>query len=773
MKTEKFFIAKIAFKARRVNDVDTEIYIGTRSFSAGALYTDSPAIYGVLVGISGLGQRMGETLPDDRYGSLEINITRGSIGSDKNLSDFLDKYSVADQPVILYVFEKKADIEGFNPSADSFKTEFSGFSSDVIIDVQSNIMVLNVKSENLSTETPLFEVLESEFPNTLEGNIGRKLPLVFGTGETQAILKEQLAGASDDTEFLITTKVPLTNFVEGPIGNDFHFAKEGETYIEINLPDGSGAFPVFAPDDPLGADFSLADPRAQSFIGKTSSLEDSYLISKLAAWLIYAIQGSSQDSNATFNKEIYKENVDSEQLESTPIRTARNSTEGELPTTGNPAYSGGTYRDETYFGTPLPLDSSRYYAAVKISDSEKPSDYTWRAHSGDGTTSDGYYKLEDPADGANDWVRESSSVNQLYAILYACARSSLGASVSDEYYELTIHSATKNGFSGPPRIYKVGSDDIVLAGEQLYCILDNIDMIIVSEGLIDSAGYTGTAGTLLRADNIIKFLMALSNHFRGLSIPVDSEDLVNTTDFSVSTYCGNMSGVWQSGSIRNTIVAILDNSASRLAPKRDGSWRMWSHGINDPITMILSESDCILRDIKINGSDDIVNKISIQYDKKEVQGVYAQTLLSSDLESIEFYGTKRLSEDVQTLDYIRDPEQAAKWTDYKLQRFAWERMIITLEIPYWKNSYRLAELLDKIAISHPNLPSEYGGRNADLERPMTTDGEDLGVDFNLGDLWRKAKALPMRIVGRNPEFSINEADSKLVLELEVLENGSN
>jgi hypothetical protein len=781
LKTEKFFLAKLKFRARNPKfDSDREVWVGNRTFAAGTLYPDSPHIYGILISINGLGQNMGEVLPNDRYGSLQLDATRGSFGAFTRIYDLLDKHTVINQDVELYAFEKRSGQVGEESDLD---LEFVGKTSRAIPNFRDRTMVLEVRSESISTDTPLFRIANdtlsdqavNDFSQAAESSIGKILPVVFGSAEVQPVFYSISESEGSTYAFFLTTEFIFSGFeyrhaALTEANDSKYYFTDGEYHL-LTIPFATTPFSANTPYAlPFFADFLAAfqSEIANAFLARNINAHNFLVLNVLVRYIILSPSGDT-DSVATFSQEIFQENDKGRRV---PDRVV-----ASIITSINPVTLpfGTSIVDASSFPRPALLKKGvRYYFSSRVSDPDIPTNHNWWRFV-EAATGERFKRDVEGDSSSRDWASSGAQLGlqSETIILSMNENTAIHQSNNASIVYLNAKKLASPAFFNRP--YN-DSDNVPLAvdgaEEDVRNGLESDRFIFVTNGLTDTNNVLGNgAGALItKTSDALRFLLGLSEFLDTESIvDITDQDFFNTTDFNdVEAVAGEISGAWEGGSIRSLIIDILSETSSRLAPKRNGSFRMWSYGVSDEPVTIINESDCTLESIEFLGEDTIVNKISVQYDKKEVRGGFRKALTRENQGSIDFFGVKALSEEAQDLNFVRDDAQAERWTDYRLKRFGQERLTVSLSIPYWKNNYRELELLDKIIISHIGLPSDAGSAPAHQEKPMTTDGDDLGADYNLGDLWRRAKSLPMRIIGRNPNFDIR-GEGELELVLEVLE----
>jgi hypothetical protein len=728
------------------------VWVSSRTFEAGYLYTNSPYVYGILEAIDGLGQSMGEVLPDDRYGSLVLNSDRGSYKAKGRIYDLLDKYSIINQDVTIYSFQKKDSQIG---NSSDLEVEFIGVSSRAFANTQEAKMTIEVRSENISTDTPLLQITSELFPNTDQANIGYRLPVIFGSAQVPAkFILEQI---EPDNLFSTFNSNRLTS--EAAFATFFpNFSYVGSTIsLRANSLTGYRAIingdiltPFYETPFTSGA-VGIASPQETGPVlrGLVSAQQN-----RILTTVVFVAQGNlpswpaDQNEEALFIVRVYELGPKIDDVRRLVATGSRFKIDFEAQIkTNSPSFF--TFNVLVVLDKMVPL--SNFY---------------------------GYLITVDQTGTSSGFVDVPRLTASNYEVLIRYPGYESGGENNFVRYQRSTPQ-----FRGSPVLELIGADFSSLADSNFQKIefsqfsstqelapFSELDFFINSQGIRDTNNYLGggSAALITRADRIAKFLIKLSFDSQNKTIPTDSEDLINTSKFSVATYCGNLSGLWSDGSIRDALTEILYNSSSRLAPKRSGGFNMWSYGIDDEPVKIINESDCTLESVQVTGEDEIINSISISYDFREFEKGFRKASKKRNLDSINFYGIKELSLNAEELKFVRDDSQAERWLDYKLARFSKERLQITVTIPYWKDMYRQIELLDKIIISHVALPSHYGSGTADEERPITTDGDSLGADYNLGDLWRRAKSLPLRVIGRNPIFS-EGSEPMIQLKLEGIE----
>lgn len=688
---------------------------------------DTP-IYGILRGISGLGQSMGEVVADDKYGSIEIDVTRGTIEHDKRFYDLFEKETVLNQDILIYSVQRQED---YTDTFADWQIEFSGQVASAKISPDRKTMTLDIRSKEISYDSPNYLLSRANFPAASNDASGKFLPIAFGVCELVPVFfrTQDTAQAGGiykvrEADFALASNFynadPDKSFINGSVLNRYCLNDENN-YSLLTLPYSATCLytELIVFPGPTGTYIAQANlPEANELNKLTPS--NNYIVTMGEYSVIPFISGSTSiPSKPTFNLDFFEKTKG-----------------GQVP--NGPSVGGGntTYNTANISTFPALVAGFPFASAPRVAINLSKPVFLWK-ESGymiGASFSDGSFPV-----GTAYWGRKLVTGSEVPAYLQDQQPWRLYYFTRTSAFERFIYAVGRIGTSDlvSPYTYerlghaiKIVEDanlsPLALVGTQDPVDISTLKLVYQMEGLkTQSTFLTGTSGQLItRADHIIKLLYYLSNNF--------SLTGLDTTTFSPGNYAPDLGGVTEGKeSFRDIVLEVLENSACKLVPRRGtNSVALWAYGVQQPTAAIITEADATLEDIELNGLDAIVNRIRVNFDKSAIplstaaqqqgQENYRQTYEASNALSIELYGVKDLDSDFIKLKYARLLSAVQRWADYKLAQYAPERMYVTFRLPFWKNNYRLLELMDIIEFNHIDNVSYYGSASSNTEPPVTT-----------------------------------------------------
>lgn len=786
---QKIFIVKISCKKKLSGAVCPDFYLASRTFFLSDVATDAPSniqAYGILREIDGFGQAMGEVIADDKFGSLTIDVTRGSTEQDKRFYDRFEEDTILHQACILYsleVPENSLTGGGASQTMASWNIEFSGEISKVNIDPANKTANFAVKSKGFPEESPNYFLTRNNFASIKDDGNGKFLPLVFGRAEVVPSFFRTFdvnsASGSDYKirmlDFMLASSFYNSDanksFVNGSVLNRYAQNSEGG-YSTLSLP-----YSATGNQNDLNVLLSISG-NAGITDGVTVLADDLLKISDAQNFILTysevfpyltALATSSIPVKPTFKMSIYERSIGGQVPNKSPIGEGNSTFAADdissLPTIGT-SYPFSLFPTiPICFNDPVFLwKNTGYFFSPGVADQTvDPTFYLWGLAILS-LTSNVQSKLES----SGVWSIIPFASQKIWAFFYALGRIGTLDTISPYTYERLGSVVFSNGIYNAPLVQ--------IEVNQSPSDCSKLNLIYEMEGLkTQSTFLTGTSGQLItRADHIVKFLYYLSNNY--------SLTGLDLTTFNPGNYAPNMQGATEGRkSYREILLEILENAACKLVPRRGtNSLALWAYGVVQASAATITESDCTLESIELEGLDAIINRIKVSFDRsmlplndasqQQGQSNFKQSLETSHPISVSIYGKKDLSSDFIELQYIKDPVVAARWAEYKLAQYARERMFITFTVPFWKNNYRAIDLMDIIDFSHIDNPSYFGSASSQKEKPITTDGINIDTDFNLGEVWRRAKQYKMRILVRTPRYSINAEEATIQFKAIVLDN---
>lgn len=758
MKTEKFLIAKLVFSP------SLTVWVGSRSFRPDYLYSGSPHIFGILKEVSGFGVSMGELIPDQRSGTLTLDANRGSTGADTCIYDYLEDRDLVGQAVELYAFERRPGTLGVS---GDLAIEFKGFCSALTLDTQSNLLVMQVEGSDLPTFDPLFRLDKSIFPQLEDGSSGQTLPACYNGAEAQGVFireyDETVSGSTYQVvEYALASALTraggahIFNYSDSLPRPKFKDYKEdwGDC-TDGNLYSGGPTTTSFFSTNTWGSDLFCLSELGMSFgnIDSTLNAQDN---NKIVTHVNIKPFPLMDAGGPPFEPGDHKWFVKVYQLFPGgvvgPVVAQGEVLKSLYASHFIPANNGVTINVLVPLDKPVVMTNpAQFFFSVGQTSEQISADAPWTGQRTSTfiqartiSSASSYYRqvfsmeLTDNQGWAADldtWLG-----NQLVP-----AMAFLGASfeLQLEYPNPPLASRMVSGFS------KLKFWSYKKPGET-NPDLKLIPNPIMSLSLRDGNNFLGNGlgQPVTLAPDIVKMF----------------DSSIDTATFSPKTNTSAVRARYDGGSVRQFLLECIENTASKIIPRRSGALSFWTFGAAVTPSKTLTEVDCRVEGINITGRDEIVNRASISFGRFEERGGYNDLVKREDTGSQLAFGVRDL--DLTELNFcpVGSPN-VVRYLTQVFARFSKPRWLISVSVPFWREDLRAIEVLDLIYLNHVALPSAFGARPSDIENPITTDGVSLGVDYNLGAPLRKAKSLLCEVVSRSPEWLGEEMRLNLILEV--------
>jgi len=772
VKTEGHFIVEINIAKRELGVTTTkQIHISNRFYKPDELYSGSPEIWGILNSIGGLGQDMGEVLPTNRTGSITIDAIRGSYDAVRRLYDFIDGWVFINQSISLYSFNRRRidsidSLEGGDLGDSSDLTiEFIGKVYDYSIDIQGGTFTLLINDETLSLEIvnnryPEEELIsrvyeEQAFNSTAAIVIGESVQVkgIPYSSITATNLTYTDYNLNSDFGVGTTIDTPTTLFPIQDIAEDAFVTDADGIYQETILQTlATSATPVF---EELGAAIN-------SFPGATGGTKFTYMIpvdlngyefdvlTKISVQAVGQNNGGlSIDGDVRFT--LGHGVNDSGSFVFVPIRNAV-ATKSKLSFQGLIRGAVDYDMGAVSFEGPVYINSlENLYLMVEETGLDGITQFEIQT-----TGTDRLVWEQDLDDNDKLWLDTGITATnpaglKLYGYHYSpFTKRQLGTLVTTHFRLTYSFGAGSTGPAEPSAFLK--------------------EWVFIANGLTDdSAGViTGVPDKLLITSfELIKLLFYVQD---GESFARFDETRFPTAE----SLALEIAGVETSEvTYRDLMLTILENSNSKLIPNLDGTFAFWTYGVEQEVVAKISERDCVFSGIETIGIEDILNKIDLAYGRRLAQSgatsidgnFFTATLSNTDVDSVALYGERIPEESFLTPTFVNTFDTAQAYLDYKFIRYALERQIYTITVPFWKNNYKDIKLWDIIRLSHIDSPSHQGSTP-----PNQTTNLFEGDDWSIGFVLRNAKAYFFRVVGRAPSFDVESEEPTLELKLMILNN---
>jgi hypothetical protein len=726
-------------------------YFSDAHMEAGSLYSGSPQLRGCLESISGFGVSLGEVLVSDPYGTITLSDDRGSLGADRRVSDLLDRHSAISQAVTVYSIE--IPISGAGDSGD-LNIEFVGYVASVSISDDS--LTLQVKSEQFSS-AGLCYLIDDNDVNLSDGRgAGTALPIVFG--EDVQVPCVQVDDILDDAvSFAYATAYwgGGLGFPNGDVNQLYAKDKAGDfvavrTASVANTPI-EGAAPT--------SGFPITPTSALAYyhgIGRRFDNDEGIIIESVRGYF-YKTSGATLDK--TTSCRIYAFNEDTKAGE---LLGEASALDNDLASYGTVSGYAVHYLHFTFDSPVVVAPGTPYLVTIVRGDTRDDSTYpvTPFVKGDSGTSGEAYLDLLGSALGDYFYLQSTNTLSvhcQVYGLKLT------NYPTGDIYFDEAGRGASY--FTLAKRTGSVSD-------------LTKLDLVVAIDGLKDDSSGTITGSGSAQITSASDAL-ALIWHVSGKSLSqLDRSSFSPGAVLSDYPLAGATKGEL---SARAVISELLTNSCSKLFPLRNGKSAFWTFGSGTLPTHYISEGNCRLESLQIAGLEEIINEISIKYDRREAitagGSQYAKAGRYNSTRGSEYstflgnsealYGLRSASNEYGTLNFINDISAAERFVGYLFARYYEERLKLEISVPFW--GYQSINLLSIISLSHPGMPANAGGAYSGAAKlPIAEDGE-LAENFANSELWRRARRARLLVVGRSPVWNVGgkEAEIKLTC-LELL-----
>jgi hypothetical protein len=169
-----FIYAKLTLKEKEAPANSITLYVGNRS----PINESSLTIYPVLKNISGIGAGLSGNVPELGRGRIDIDNTRNAFGFQKRFVDYLDKYTIIGQEVLIYL--AKVSENDTNVSGDA-----TLFWSDTVnnVDFRGDTVSLSLRSDQIANVEFTAKTDPNVFTNCPTNSLGQSVPFVIGAGQ--------------------------------------------------------------------------------------------------------------------------------------------------------------------------------------------------------------------------------------------------------------------------------------------------------------------------------------------------------------------------------------------------------------------------------------------------------------------------------------------------------------------------------------------------------------------------------------------------------------
>jgi hypothetical protein len=762
----KYLLVEINFRKKNPGSIAT-YYFSDRFAPAGVLYSGSPEYLPVITAISSLGSEMGETLPKNKQASITFTNAKGTLRYDQSVADLLSDYSVIDQEIRVYTFNR-----GQMPGSSSDTvSEFTGLVRDVSISNTADTVTFSIYESVMGSDNFNAIIDNQSFPTADDRAKGRIVPVLIGR-EVEAVALN-IAKSTNFYRYGYATAIDsprirsegATKILAKTGRGDF-----GEVRTEPDaLFNAFGNFPQ--PPDVFGADYIDIWERAE--IAQKINTQEGRLITGVRGFFALGLTGTypaDYEDGSIFFKVYESESsvsvsggendIPADSLMRASVEVDQ--TSGEFFAT---VASRNVYIFNLAFDKAVPVVPGRDYFIAFGNVQNDATEVLLPVRSNRSADNvplwaKGQYQDLLPEAG-NTWIKLSGDRNVYRWQIMA-------AKIADVPNPTVFNAATNRGISYFD--LTVNTAGGVSGGNQVTTSFERNEFIVVADGLRDTSTgtITGTNNKLIESGlDVSKLLTALSG----------STKTVSTTGFT-NIQDRNLSGSFNSlTSLRESLSEALFNSSARLLPRRNGNYRYYKYGSRwAALPKIITEADAQLLSLNIGDRGQIVNLGSVFFNKlaqpleledvqEGAQNYQGGLVLSAGSPSIDIYGRRQLSDSGTFLNFLKNSSQASQFLDAIFKQYAMESWIVEFRLPYWANDYKEIELGSIVRFKHQKNPHFPGS-----DSPVTAQKPLPNNSFNFGQVWMRAKTYPLRILSREVEYLVGSGEPTIKFKAKVLNN---
>ena len=754
-----YITAAITLKSK-IDGTTTTVNVSNRQCSdVGTFY------FPILQEISGLASSMGEYLPIQQRGSVILDNSPDSFGVERKFSDLLERYSITEQPIIIY--------SAFTPTSTAIAAyknqEFKGTITSAQCDTKRGTLTLYITGAPVPLHDVAYQYNNQDFIVSLRTDLsGLYLPIVFGSAQTvtpQCVIRSEYDNGLPATFLTATTFA--SDFSNGSITNYYAKDHSGE-YVEVLSNPGLVSSSVYSVIEGV----SYATPSYDNYeVGYILTGTYNYILT--GARFLFDGTSNGAWTAGTGTKVAYRI-YECDPLESTPIKqiayAERLKSDVQASVRGAPNF----YIDMA-FDVAIPLSLEKTYC-VSVHQTVDAA--------ANGGTGDYITPLECNSNSGPIVARNVTTDGQTWKY-----------TASHTIQELQLFGAKMDAeIPGYSTTTGLGFDSFTVTQETslagTVCDLAKIQFIVKMNGLRDDLGGTITGVSNQQLDSPLHQIKLLERVWDG-----SSSWVAGAFDFSALTgthspingtahrYSRTTGGYTLGRMTADQAIALICRSgAVRIAPLNtttSGKYLgVYGWGNNITSSFTISGENGRVESWEIRDTRTVVNNIRARYarsllnvnselERAQGFGSNYQSLIelyngSSGLGTYYFsssattYGTRSLGD--TSLDMLTDSSSAEHWAEYIAGRYGEAHVYAVIVVPL--QDYRTVSILDVGTIVHPDLPAYFGTTSRVLPRMAHYEGAEadplLGFPLSRAEPYRcqvEAREIDYNF-GRIPELRL-------------------
>lgn len=724
-------------------------------------------LWPILLQTSDFGMEADITLPKPASGNFVLDNSVGSFGLRRKFADLLERYSIHEQTVEVYIDEIALDSRQVNFSGDTaiWKGKVKSYSFST--SAEGSTISINVQADTIPDRKMGIRIdsAESYFADAPNQSIGKLLPITAGDTvvPTYLVTTEEATSASYAYASSIGNSSYPPQFTHQPWGatNDLGVWARDVDGIDVyvtnddpTLVSGSNAAGSYAFNTNAEHAFSIDNQTENAVIGGVLiELAANGTTGPPATAMEMVLQGTLYEIDSSTNgvtRAIVSGSVDL----------------SDYDTENN---AGGTFAVPIVFSKPVVCEFVNKKYAFGVGGSKYVS----------GTAS---WKNSNTT--AEQWVRDagtgSATAHGLHWTYSASATLPLFCLMAVYGTTYSSNTAIVNGFAAAVVSFGIGETHNFGNGDRTFSESINwtlFDFLIRNRGLLDDSSGTIFGNVSYAYSPLVQvdwFLQCITQTWSGSAWSFD------TDHWDFSTRESEYDAMYASSGRRTrrlqgfiegdvTLAEMIDNvcrdTATRIGVTNTGKLFPWAWGEEQTVQATIGPEDIIPISWQEADASSVINSVTINYAKSPIDiditrniGA-AQTFnfnstiswnkdtkgdtTSWSTNSQSLYDLRHL--DVTNTDYIGSDQSAQTLAESYLTQRAYPETHAVFIVPY--TEYKDLQIFDVIKFSHPAFPAFYGTDSEDSE-PVDDDTTTGRANIKEGHHLYRAKTYRGLIEGR-------------------------
>jgi len=711
---------KVVFTLKSLEDASSVTFVVSNIQESDT----SGIVWPILKAIGQIGASMGDFLPNTSTSSITLKNGHGSIGHERRFSDLLERYSLINQQVLVYV---AASAIGSFTSGD-YELRWAGIAKRVRS--RGDELTIDIAGRGIQDWVINTMVSSQLFSNAPSSSLGYALPVVIGQNvQVKPVVIDatssnsiQYAYASNKGDYCCA-------------GTQSIYAKGTDGKYDLVTSAASVTTLLYGNSYVAGkSNLAIGATKIQFAIKFTVSGSYGHLITG-GSWWLYKAAGTDDGSLKAWIAE--------EDLIQTATLTKAPGTilaEGVLDT-ATLAAGAAVYECRVNFKNVAVLKPNKNYFFCY--------EYTGGTalllnHYYDNAASQNIYTQYDNI----PWFL--SVGKQRYYGLYGCKIYDIPVSLPSSWQGLRIDQNTS--LSDVPDLSKV-------------------DLILEVNGLKDDGlgTVTGVASQLIEsAQHAVELLSKpySGGYYSGGQFGTEHSSTWSQVNTSTSTFyrkiAGKTTGVTK---LSQFLDQVCRASASRITMHPSASTPMgfWAWGGTASVIDDIDQDSCSILGIEILGTESVINAVEMFYAEKigadyvtgaalgefktfsgrinsgDSTQTYYDAMNRASSTSRSIFGTNYL--DNRTQPWIGDLTSATNLALSLLIRFGFPSVFYDIELPYTR--FKALKLLDVVRITHPGMAAFFG--TTPKASKAIYDAGGVEVDISTGFHWARASSSRFQI----------------------------